>query len=112
MQNLDEIRTSTVYEPRPIGRVSRTLLFLTALIPVLAIFGGTTVLLIYTIFVVILLFLRRPLSRAAVAIPSAAPGQVHRADDPLRLDRRTGRVVRELWEARSKSGPAPSAAHP
>ncbi len=69
MQNLDEIRAPTVYELRPIGLVARALLALTALIPVLAVFSGSTVLLIYTLFVVILLFLRRPLSRAAVAIP-------------------------------------------
>jgi hypothetical protein len=73
MQDLDEVHAPTVYEPRPIGRVASILLFLTALIPVLAIFGGTSVLLIYTLFVVILLFLRRPLSRAAVAIPLPLP---------------------------------------
>jgi hypothetical protein len=56
-------------EPRPIGRLARVLLFLTALIPVLALFSGATVLLIYSLFVFILLFLRRPLSRAAVAFP-------------------------------------------
>ena len=69
MQDLDEIRAPTVYGPRPIGRVASFLLFLTSLIPVLAIFGGTTVMLIYTLFVAILLFLRRPLSRAVIAIP-------------------------------------------
>jgi len=69
MQNLDVLHAPTGSEPRRLGRVSRTLLFLTALIPVLAIFRGTTVLLIYTLFVVILLFLRRPLNRAALAIP-------------------------------------------
>jgi hypothetical protein len=73
MQDLDEIHAPTVHGPRPIGRVARVLLALTALIPVLAVFGGTTVMLIYTLFVVILLFLRRPLSRAAVAIPLSLP---------------------------------------
>jgi hypothetical protein len=69
MQNLDELRAPTAYEPRLIGRVVRILLALTALVPVLAVFGGTTVMLIYTLFVVILLFLRHPLSRAAIAMP-------------------------------------------
>jgi hypothetical protein len=94
MQVLDEMHARTVYGPRPIGLVARVLLALTVLIPVLAVFGGAPVMLIFTLVVAILLSLRRPLGRRRIS--SATGDNVHRADDPLRLGRRTERVVREL----------------